>query len=386
MEMENKSENEVGKADTSQSIKRIAFITTPNFRQERLDELESFFYAHMYSLCLNFDVLTTGNTNNALRTLTERNFDKLTIESHKAICNDLKLNAQNVKIDCDGDLQHWRETILTQLETRTDFAVKGMIDVIYKVVRKKLDGLIHLTDWQDKSAKQDSAVLSREANVHNIPIATNVETAEAFIEQWMSEIYGIKTGLIYTIPTPTNSNVTINEGDLEKILDSSDPLKPKMLAMISHDGMKSDMDVFSVQYADQIFPNFNYVLATDSTGKRIKKLMKAMNRDNYADKIYCCKPGPEGGDLEIAYAVLKGCCNDIFFFQDPKVSQPHDADIRLFEQAVTSKGVHARFATNPASAELLIKYHTNRAMSAAKSQSSQNPVSPQSTTMPAINA
>jgi methylglyoxal synthase len=104
-----------------------------------------------------------------------------------------------------------------------------------------------------------------------------------------------------------------------------------------------------------IFSNYDYVLATGTTGGWIKRFMKAAGRGPLeVDKIRCCKSGPEGGDLQIAYAVVQGICRKIIFLQDPTVSHAHDSDIRLFEQAVLDTDVHVELATNVESARLLI--------------------------------
>ena len=336
----------------------IALITTPEFRKVRKKELETFCYSHLYFLCFNFDVLTTGGTCIELKRFVNRRFQNLTRENQKQIISDWKSvhsgkDKKELQIKSSSDLNDWKKVILAGLKDKdrpAEGGVIGMIDVISRLIDKKVDAVIHLTDWQDKSAKQDSAVLSREANVHNVPIATNVESAEAFIKQWQREPQCCDYKLVKE-----------SEGDSEKKGISLEEVfnackrgkRTKVLAMISHNGKKTEMDIFTVENCKEILEN-DYILATKSTGKRILRIMKALTGEDYSDRICCCKSGPEGGDLQIAQAVVKGICNNIIFFQDPEVSQPHDADIRLFEQAVTTPGVHSRLATNPSSAKLLI--------------------------------
>ena len=236
----------------------------------------------------------------------------------------------------------WRETILQGLNIdETEPALRGMIYIIREVIEGKLDAVIHLMDWQDKSGKQDSAVLSREANVHNIPIATNVDTAEAFANQWKRNIFVGKTENLFNKdlgPTKRCNMLT-----LERVMseNSNTVEKPKVLALIAHDGKKLEMDVFAVEHAKEIFGNYN-LSQPQNLQDQIKHLMSAMGYGDYGDQICCCESGPDGGDLQIAHAIVSGVCNDIIFFQNPQVMQPHDADIRLFEQAVTTTEVKAR--------------------------------------------
>jgi methylglyoxal synthase len=129
----------------------------------------------------------------------------------------------------------------------------------------------------------------------------------------------------------------------------------RVLAMVAHDKMKLELCRFAVENASYIFENFDVILATGTTGEWIKKFMQAAKRGKEdIAKIRLCNSGPEGGDLQIAYAVVKGLCHKIVFLQDPSVSHPHNSDIRLFEQAVVSPGVHVELATNVESARFLI--------------------------------
>jgi len=45
------------------------------------------------------------------------------------------------------------------------------------------------------------------------------------------------------------------------------------------------------------------------------------------------RSGPQGGDGQIAQAVLDGACRHVIFFEDPHVSREHEADIQLLERA-----------------------------------------------------
>lgn len=319
---------------------RIAFITTPDFRTSRRESAECFIYRNMYSLCMYFSVLTTGRTQSELLDeILDRPLSKTKREHREMMGEDMRVAFQS-----QTHLDQWKDVVRTGLE-KTMSGYRGMIHVAYELVEGRLDAVLHLTDWVDKSAKPDSAVLSREANVHNVPAATDVDTATAFIKSWHASIAkASKRPRLFRERT----------GPDKPPLHGLEP-RHKVLALVAHDNMKLEMCCFAVEHAAHIFDLYEYILATGTTGKWLKKYMKAAQRGrDEINRIRCCYSGPKGGDLQIAYAVVKGLCQEIVFLQDPSESHPHDSDIRLFEQAVLSKDVKVRLATNLDSARLLI--------------------------------
>ena len=319
---------------------RIALITTPDFREKRRAVAEDFVYRHLYSLCHYFTVMTTGRTyDDFLVDILAAPLANISQSHREMISADMRLELQT-----EDQLAQWRQTIKAGID-QTMSSYPGMIHVAYELVEGRLDALIHLTDWVDKSAKPDSAVLSREANVHNVPAATDVDTATAFIESWLATIAqeSKHPQLFRERLEPKNPPLReIEEGD-------------KVIALVAHDNMKLQMCCFAVEHAAHIFNRYDYILATGTTGGWLRRFMAASGRGrDEVKRIRRCNSGPLGGDLQIAYAVVKGLCQEIVFLQDPSVSHPHDSDIRLFEQAVLSKDVKVRLATNLDSARLLI--------------------------------
>ena len=63
--------------------------------------------------------------------------------------------------------------------------------------------------------------------------------------------------------------------------------------------------------------------------------------------------GPLGGDAQIAARVAEGKCHMVFFFRDPLEKHPHEPDIFMLMRLCDVYDVP--LATNPATAELLIK-------------------------------
>lgn len=317
-------------------IGTIAFITTPKFRESSPELAEDFVYSNLYELCDPFSVITTGRTGRFVLDLVGRDPNEVEREKIRA-----SMGLQDLG---DHDLERWRRTIRDSL-TVTVERFQGMIHVTYELVEGRLDGVIHLTDWEDKSAKPDSAVLSREANVHNVPIAADPYTARAYIRGWKRRLAGgPSSGPVFV------SRRQPSPGPLDGLKQTD-----RVLAIIAHDNMKLETCLFAVEHARHIFQNYDYILATGTTGSWLKRFMHAVGRGpSDVERIRCCNSGPKGGDIQIAYAVVRGICHKIVFLQDPTVSHPHDSDIRLFEQAVVAKNVHVELATNVESARLLV--------------------------------
>jgi methylglyoxal synthase len=121
------------------------------------------------------------------------------------------------------------------------------------------------------------------------------------------------------------------------------------------------MCCFVVENDRKIFGEFDYILATGTTGKWIKRFALAAGRTpREVEKVRCCLSGPYGGDVQIAAAVVRKLCRKVIFLQDPFTSHAHETDIRLFEQAVllferaAVKGVEVELATNVASAKAIL--------------------------------
>jgi methylglyoxal synthase len=121
------------------------------------------------------------------------------------------------------------------------------------------------------------------------------------------------------------------------------------------------MCCFVVENDRKIFGEFDYILATGTTGKWIKRFALAAGRTpREVEKVRCCLSGPYGGDVQIAAAVVRKLCRKVIFLQDPFTSHAHETDIRLFEQAVllferaAVKGVEVELATNAASAKAIL--------------------------------
>lgn len=322
---------------------RIAFITTPRYREAHRDLVEDFVYRHMYSLCGAFKVLSTGRTYEFVHEILSRPLKDV---NAKAIAQDT-----GFPIKTRADLARWRRVIQGAL-VGLRHGIQGMVEITHELVEGRLDAVIHLTDWDDVVGKPDSMVLRREANVHNVPIASDVDTARSAIANWkgvLAKTQG-KGPVFRKRPRPATL-------PLEGLTTTH-----RVLALIAHDGMKLPMCCFVVEHAKRIFDGFDYVLATGTTGAWLKRFVLAAGRSQAeADRIRCCLSGPYGGDVQIAAAVVKKICRKVIFLQDPFTSHAHETDIRLFEQAVllfqraaVSDDIDVELATNVEGARAIL--------------------------------
>ncbi len=312
---------------------RIAFITTPKFRESSPELVKEFIFKHLFEICDPFRVITTGRTGNFILGVLQRRLDAA---SRRMIAASMGLSSL-----AEPELERWKSTIRDALEITLN-GFPGMIHVTYELVEGRLDAVIHLADSEDICAKPDSAVLWREANVHNVPIASDPDTTLAYITTWKTRMSSRKPIFKSREPDKDPPLSPLKKGD-------------RVLAIVAHDNMKLETCRFAVEHARDIFANYDYILSTGDTGKWLIRFMEAAGRGPLEiDRIRRCNPGPKGGDIQIAEAVVRGICRKIIFMQDPSVSHPHDSDIRLFEQAVLSKDVHVELATNVESARLLI--------------------------------
>lgn len=116
------------------------------------------------------------------------------------------------------------------------------------------------------------------------------------------------------------------------------------IAIIAHDGKKSEMVQFLMDFRAIIIAKNIHLVATGTTGKHIEKA--GLKVDKFLS-------GPYGGDAQIAARVVEGKTNMVFFFRDPLGMHPHEPDIAMLMRLCDVHDVP--LATNPATAELLIK-------------------------------
>jgi methylglyoxal synthase len=116
------------------------------------------------------------------------------------------------------------------------------------------------------------------------------------------------------------------------------------IAIIAHDGKKAEMVQFLNSHSEVLRQKNISLIATGTTGKKVKEA---------GFKVNVLLSGPLGGDAQIATRVAEGSCNMVLFFRDPLDKHPHEPDILMLMRLCDVHNVP--LATNPATAELLIK-------------------------------
>ncbi|MEW6216353.1 MAG: methylglyoxal synthase [Candidatus Bipolaricaulota bacterium] len=321
---------------------RIALITTPEYRERTPGLARKFVYRHLYSLCNHFEVLCTGRTYDfVMETVngTVSRQDRQEIRRDTEFC-----------VDREADLSRWRRTICAGV-VRQPESIEGMVEVAFELVEQRLDAVIHLTDWADISSKPDSMVLRRQANVHKVPIANDIDTAEALVTSWKSTLAA--TGGNGPVFRERRSG---NRSPLEDLRPGQ-----SVLALIAHDQMKLQMCQLVVERASHLVQAYDCILTTGTTGQWVKEFLTAAGRSrSEVDRVRCCLSGPWGGDVQVAAAVTRGFCSTVVFLQDPHTSHPHATDVMLFEQAVLlfqrlAVRQPVRLATNIEAARVLLR-------------------------------
>ena len=92
------------------------------------------------------------------------------------------------------------------------------------------------------------------------------------------------------------------------------------IAIIAHDGKKTEMVQFLMDFRAIIIAKNIHLVATGTTGKHVEKA--GLKVDKFLS-------GPYGGDAQIAARVVEGKTDMVFFFRDPLGMHPHEPDIAM---------------------------------------------------------
>lgn len=116
------------------------------------------------------------------------------------------------------------------------------------------------------------------------------------------------------------------------------------IAIISHDGKKAEMVQFLNEHKTLLASKNIQLIATGTTGSKVEKA---------GIDVIKLLSGPLGGDAQIASRVAEGKTDMVLFFRDPLEKHPHEPDIFMLMRLCDVYDIP--LATNPATAELLIK-------------------------------
>jgi methylglyoxal synthase len=314
----------------SSATRTVAFITTAKFRDEHPTVVDEFVWLELYRLAQRHRIVCSGSTFDFVQRLLARDLADLPSAARDQIRAAMQVE--------DLGREHyaaWQSRLVQAVETRLPGAA-GIVEILFDLVEGRLAGVIHLAHPSDLDAKADSRVLWRAANVHDVPIAHDVNTASSFVAAWQSRAPRVT-------PTPRQLGCVLQDLDAGK----------KVIAMISHDGKKAEMCRFARETAERI-ASYDCILATATTAARLAETLRAHDPAWPVHKIRACLSGPEGGDIQIAYAVVRGLCQKVVFFQDPWTSHPHEVDIRLLEKVVLECRHPVELATNRSAAEIIL--------------------------------
>ncbi len=116
----------------------------------------------------------------------------------------------------------------------------------------------------------------------------------------------------------------------------------KTIALIAHDGKKTNMVAFVKDHLDAI-RKFR-VVATGTTGQYIEQAGIPVTK---------METGPRGGDAQIAAMIVKKEIDAIIFLRDPLGIHPHEPDIFMLLRLADVHNIP--LATNESSARILIR-------------------------------
>lgn len=121
----------------------------------------------------------------------------------------------------------------------------------------------------------------------------------------------------------------------------------KVLALIAHDGKKTDMVAFAMNHKKLLarFP----LIATGTTGHLLQ--------EKAGLKVDRMLSGPKGGDQQIGAKVAQDEVLAIIFLRDPLAAQPHEPDVQALMRVCDVHNVP--LATNLAAAEAILAWLQN---------------------------
>lgn len=118
--------------------------------------------------------------------------------------------------------------------------------------------------------------------------------------------------------------------------------RQKNIALIAHDGMKSDMLQWCLKHKEILK---NHSLCGTGTTSRMISIGTGLPVKGY-------NSGPLGGDQQIGAKIVEGEIDLIVFFSDPLTAQPHDPDVKALLRIAQVYDIP--IASNRASADFMI--------------------------------
>lgn len=286
---------------------QLALITTQAYLKQHPTAFAHFVYQRLYALSLHQRLLCSAETYQHLMGIVTLPYAELDLDHASHIAHSmgtLYLSGQHYR--------HWQDHIQRSLTTTQEGAA-GMVDILYDLAEGHLSGVIHLTLANE--AESDNDALWQATNVHEVPIAHDLASANQLINTWLTD-----DSQHNTTPPIESSLSCIKKND-------------RVLALIAHEGQNADIRAFAQRVADNLL-DYDVILATGSTGGKLLTALKDKVPAEALSKIRPCLSGPLGGDLQVAYAMLHGMCSKVMLFQDKNNSQSQQDDHYFFERVL----------------------------------------------------
>ncbi|WP_027892804.1 methylglyoxal synthase [Calidithermus chliarophilus] len=118
----------------------------------------------------------------------------------------------------------------------------------------------------------------------------------------------------------------------------------KSLALIAHDGKKTDMVAFAKDHR-ALLARY-HLIATGTTGRLLKQKAGL--------EVEALLSGPMGGDQQIGARVAEGRVAAVIFLRDPLAAQPHEPDVQALMRVCDVHNVP--LASNLAAAEAVLAW------------------------------
>ncbi|MFQ5526312.1 MAG: methylglyoxal synthase [Thermoanaerobaculia bacterium] len=192
---------------------------------------------------------------------------------------------------------------------------------------KKLMNTGSVAEWLRVEAPRDAQL-----NPQSLPLHLELPGSG------LSEKTELDKSLNWVLSPPPKSMVEEDDLGLNSTASAFEK-KKTIVALISHDEMKTRMLDFVVDY-ERDLSEFGAILTTGTTGKLVQDAAPLLSR-----LIYRYHSGPKGGDIEIATEILYGGCQVVIFFVDPLRPHPHTDDIRVIFGACMIQD-HVRMLSN----------------------------------------
>ena len=118
--------------------------------------------------------------------------------------------------------------------------------------------------------------------------------------------------------------------------------KQKRIALIAHDGKKSELIEWCAQHKEILQRHF--LCGTGTTARLISE------HTGLPVKGY--NSGPLGGDQQVGAKIVEGQIDMVIFFSDPLTAQPHDPDVKALLRIAQVYDIP--IANNKATADFLM--------------------------------